>query len=76
LTAKALPKSVPAIVVVLIIALYSAGIEYGQWLHGSKEGLVWNAIDTACGALGGALAVAVLRLLERLIRLGPLSSGR
>jgi hypothetical protein len=41
------------------VALYSAGIEVGQFLHGSREGLGWNAFDILCGALGGALAVLV-----------------
>ncbi len=38
------------------VALYSAGIEAGQFLHGAREGLGWNAFDIACGALGGGLA--------------------
>jgi hypothetical protein len=43
---------------VLSIAAYSAAIEVGQYLHGSREGLGWNAFDTCCGALGGAIATA------------------
>ncbi|MBC5799902.1 MAG: hypothetical protein GIX03_00080 [Candidatus Eremiobacteraeota bacterium] len=39
------------------VALYSALIEVGQYVLGSQEGLGWNAIDTLCGAVGGALAV-------------------
>ncbi len=39
------------------VAVYSALIEVGQYLLGSKEALGWNAIDTLCGAVGGALAV-------------------
>jgi hypothetical protein len=41
------------------VALYSAGIEVGQFLYGVREGLGWNAFDTACGALGGGLALLV-----------------
>jgi hypothetical protein len=40
----------------LAVALFSAAIEVGQKLAGSNEGLAWNAFDTGCGALGGALA--------------------
>ena len=39
------------------LALYSGLIEVGQFIGGSQEGLVWNAIDVLCGALGGAVAV-------------------
>jgi membrane associated rhomboid family serine protease len=42
------------------VAAYSAAIEIGQDLAGSHEGLAWNAIDVACGALGGFIAVADL----------------
>jgi hypothetical protein len=35
-------------------AVYSAAIEVGQHLAGSHESLLWNAIDVACGAAGGA----------------------
>jgi hypothetical protein len=38
-----------------VIAAYSACIEVGQAFVGSHEGLGWNAFDTACGALGGAI---------------------
>ncbi len=38
------------------IAAYSALIEIGQDLIGSKEGLLWNAVDVGCGALGGLIA--------------------
>jgi hypothetical protein len=50
---------------VLGVAAFSALIEVGQYLEGSQEGLGWNAIDTLCGALGGALAVVDL-LIERI----------
>lgn len=49
---------------ILGIAGYSWAIEIGQYLLGSPEGLAWNVIDVACGALGGTLAVAD-RLLWR-----------
>lgn len=53
----ALPRSArPALRMTLLVAAYSAAIEYGQFLHGSKEGLVWNAIDTVCGGIGGWIA--------------------
>jgi hypothetical protein len=42
------------------MAAYSAAIELGQAAVGSHEGLVWNAVDVACGALGGAIACADL----------------
>lgn len=37
------------------VGAYSACIEVGQAYAGSHEGLAWNAFDTACGALGGAI---------------------
>ncbi len=40
------------------VAIYSALIEVGQALLGSKEGFGWNIGDTLCGAVGGGLAVA------------------
>ncbi len=40
----------------LAIGAYSGAIEFGQFSDGSHEGPLWNAIDVACGALGGALA--------------------
>jgi hypothetical protein len=45
------------------VALYSAAIEVGQFLHGSQEGVGWNAFDTLCGAAGGA--IATLDLMRR-----------
>jgi hypothetical protein len=38
-----------------IVAVYSAAIEIAQRLVGSRESLLWNAIDIACGAAGGVL---------------------
>jgi len=40
----------------LLVAAYSAAIEYGQHLHGSLEGPVWNAVDIVCGGIGGWIA--------------------
>jgi hypothetical protein len=51
---------------VAVLALYSTAIEIGQFLLGSHEGIWWNLIDIGCGALGGILGVAALR-----IRFGP-----
>jgi hypothetical protein len=41
---------------ILATAAYSALIEVGQYLAGTREGLGWNAFDTLCGGVGGALA--------------------
>ena len=49
----------------VIVAVYSAAIEVGQALHGSREGLTWNAVDTACGGLGGWLGALCLPRPER-----------
>jgi hypothetical protein len=49
---------------VIGVAVFSALIEVGQYLEGSQEGLGWNATDTLCGALGGALAVVDLLVLR------------
>ena len=43
---------------VLGVTAYSAAIEIGQAVVGSHEGLLLNAVDVACGTLGGALACA------------------
>lgn len=40
----------------LSIAGYSALIEIVQAIDQSHEGLAWNAVDVACGFIGGALA--------------------
>lgn len=50
---------------VLLLAGYSALIELVQFLGGSKEGLGWNAVDVACGALGGLLGNGVARAFDR-----------
>ncbi|HEY0613181.1 MAG TPA: hypothetical protein VGC96_01015 [Candidatus Elarobacter sp.] len=49
----------------LIVALFSASIEVAQKLRDAPEGVISNAIDIACGALGGWLAVALPPLLRR-----------
>ena len=43
------------------VAAYSLAIECGQAVVGSREGLAWEAIDVACGALGGLLGWLGLR---------------
>ena len=50
---------------ILWLAAYSATIEFLQFAYGSHEGLVWNAIDTLCGATGGAIATVDLWALRR-----------
>lgn len=40
------------------IAAYSGAIEVVQAWLGSHEGFAWNAVDVACGAIGGALGSA------------------
>jgi len=53
---KALRPSAFAVLrAAVMVALYSAEIEVVQALLGSHEGLIWNGIDTACGAAGGAI---------------------
>jgi hypothetical protein len=50
----------------VLVASYSAVIEYAQWLDGSKEGLRWNAIDVVCGAVGGWLGAQAMRVRPKL----------
>ncbi len=52
--------------VALIVAGYSALIEIAQWLHGEREGLYWNTIDTLCGYIGGFFGAWTYVLIERL----------
>jgi hypothetical protein len=47
---------------VLAVAGYSALIEFAQAAEGSQEGLLWNAIDVACGVIGGAIGDLAVRL--------------
>ena len=44
-----------------LVGLYSGAIEVAQAALGSHEGLGWNAIDVACGALGGAIGATLAR---------------
>jgi hypothetical protein len=46
----------------IAIAIYSGGIEIGQWFTGD-EPLRWNLFDVACGFAGGALGAAILNRL-------------
>lgn len=60
---KALGSSArPVLRGALLVGLYSAAIEVTQALLGSKEGLVWNSVDTLCGVAGGALGVLARRI--------------
>lgn len=62
----ALPRSRrPALRAALVVAAFSALIEVAQKLRHAHEGLLSNAIDVACGALGGWLAVTIARALTR-----------
>ncbi|MEO7040323.1 MAG: hypothetical protein ABI186_09870 [Candidatus Elarobacter sp.] len=47
----------------IAVAAFSTLIEIGQWLHGTREGLLSNAFDIGCGALGGWLGVLASRAL-------------
>lgn len=60
-----LPARRPALRAALIVAAFSAAIEVVQKLHGASEGLLSEAIDIACGALGGYLAVTISRAFSR-----------
>lgn len=52
-------------------ALFSGAIEIGQYYAGSQEGLVWNAIDVGCGALGGLASMVDLVLRKKPARQRP-----
>lgn len=59
---KALPATRrPALRAAIIVAAFSAVIEVVQKLHHAHEGLLSNAVDIACGAIGGWLGVVVAR---------------
>jgi hypothetical protein len=63
---QALPgASRPTLRMMLLVAAYSGAIEAAQWRAGSSEGLAWNAVDVACGAAGGYLAIVVDGLIRR-----------
>ena len=54
----------PELRAALIVAAFSAVIEVVQKLHGAHEGLLSNAIDIACGALGGWLGASLARAVS------------
>ena len=63
---RALPRSRrPALRAALVVAAFSAAIEIAQKARGAHEGLLSNAFDVACGALGGWLAVTLARAFMR-----------
>jgi uncharacterized BrkB/YihY/UPF0761 family membrane protein len=63
---SALPRARrPALRAALVVAAFSAAIEAAQKLRGAHEGLLSNAFDIACGALGGCLAVGLARAFTR-----------
>ena len=49
----------------LLVSAYSGAIEVVQAVRASNEGLVWNAVDVACGAGGGWLGVMLGRIRRR-----------
>jgi hypothetical protein len=59
------PVPRPAARAALIVAIFSGFIEIAQKLAGAPEGLLSNAIDIACGGLGGWLGVALDRARKR-----------
>ena len=62
----ALPRSRrPALRAALIVAAFSLLIEVAQKVRHAHEGLLSNAVDVACGALGGWLAVMLARAFRR-----------
>jgi len=44
---------------VVLLALYSAAIEVGQYASGVREGIASNLFDVACGAVGGWIGALV-----------------
>jgi hypothetical protein len=55
-----------ALTVAGMVGIYSLAIEIGQDIGGSQEGLALNAIDVACGIIGGYLGrVVSARLKDR-----------
>jgi uncharacterized BrkB/YihY/UPF0761 family membrane protein len=59
------PVRRPALRAAIIVAAFSAVIEIAQKLRHAHEGLASNAIDIACGAVGGWLAVRLVRSFRR-----------
>jgi len=65
---RALPASTrPQLRMTILVAVYSAAIEYCQWRDGSAEGPGWETFDTLCGALGGYLAITIDAFVRRRI---------
>ena len=65
----ALPRTRrPELRAALIVAAFSAVIEVVQKLDGAHEGLLSNALDVACGALGGWLGAVVARTVSAAAR--------
>jgi hypothetical protein len=62
---RALPATRrPALRAALIVAAVSALIEIAQKLNHAPEGLLSNAVDVVCGALGGWLGVVLGRTIR------------
>lgn len=59
------PTRRPALRAALIVAIFSGFIEIAQKLNHAPEGLLSNAVDIACGALGGWLGVVLDRAVRR-----------
>ena len=59
------PARRPALRAALLVGAFSALIEVAQKLRHAHEGLASNAIDVACGAVGGWLAVTLVRSFTR-----------
>jgi hypothetical protein len=73
---KALPRTRrPALRAALIVATFSAFIEVAQKLHYAREGLLSNAFDIACGALGGWLGVVAGRAVGAAISVARRRGG-
>lgn len=55
------PRGARIRVTALAIAAFSGAIEIGQKITEGHEALVWNAVDVACGGIGGALGALAVR---------------
>lgn len=51
-----------------LVAAFSAVIEVVQKLSGSKEGLLSNAFDVGCGAVGGLIGAGLFTGIKAFIR--------
>jgi len=54
-------RRAPLLTIVGLTA-FSAMIELAQAAGGVREGLAWNALDVACGALGGSVGAALFEI--------------